>query len=112
MTGKKYEKPLYIDMDFDEALERFGTTDPKEVNESMERAKEKRPPRKKPSTAKPCQTATPSGRSRKREADGQTVSSSANARTRIPAGRTGYACKGRPNDSNGAALSVLLCRRT
>ena len=31
MTGKKYEPPLYIDMEFDEALERYVGTDPKEV---------------------------------------------------------------------------------
>jgi hypothetical protein len=40
MTGKKLEKPLYLDMDFGEALTRFTRTDPKEVEESMRRAKE------------------------------------------------------------------------
>jgi len=31
MPGRKYEKKLHIDMPFDEALERFAKTDPKEV---------------------------------------------------------------------------------
>jgi hypothetical protein len=69
MIGKKYEPPLYLDMDFEEALERFGTADPKEVKELMDRAKEKKPPEKSP-TAKPRQTATPSGRSKGRKTDG------------------------------------------
>jgi hypothetical protein len=69
MTGRKYEPPLYLDMDFEEALERFGTTDPKEVKELMERAKEKKPPGRKAPTARPRQTATPSGRSKGRKAD-------------------------------------------
>lgn len=50
--SKKYEPPLHIDMDFMEALERFGTTDPKEVKELMEQSKKKKPPRDKPPTAK------------------------------------------------------------
>lgn len=71
MTGKKYEPRLYLDMDFEEALERFGTTDPKEVKELMKRAKEKKPPGPdEPPTARPRQTATPSGRSKGRKADG------------------------------------------
>lgn len=37
---RKLERPLYIDMDFGEALRRFARTDPKEVEESMRRAKE------------------------------------------------------------------------
>ena len=40
MTGKKLEKPLYLDMDFGEALARFGRTDRKQVEESIRRAKE------------------------------------------------------------------------
>ena len=39
MTGKKYEKKLYIDMPFDEALGRFVGTDPKEVRELVGRKK-------------------------------------------------------------------------
>jgi hypothetical protein len=39
MPGKKYEKKLYIDMPFDEALERFAGTDPKEVRELIGRKK-------------------------------------------------------------------------
>lgn len=42
--GKKRERPLYLDMDFGEALERFAQTDPKEVAESIQRAKKKKPP--------------------------------------------------------------------
>ena len=48
MTGKKYEPPLYIDMDFDEALERYVGTDPKEVEKLGVRKKagrKKRPAR-------------------------------------------------------------------
>ena len=33
---KRYEKPLHIDMDFGEALERFAQTDPKEVDKAMQ----------------------------------------------------------------------------
>jgi hypothetical protein len=70
MTGRKYEPPLYLDMDFEEALERFGTTDPKEVRELMETGKTKKPPGPDNApTARPRQTATPSGRSKRRKAD-------------------------------------------
>lgn len=70
MIGKKYEKRLYLDMDFGEALERFGAADPKEVKELMEQAKEKKPPGPdKAPAATPRQTATPSGSSRRRKAD-------------------------------------------
>lgn len=46
MTGdkKKQEPPLALDLDFLEALERFTRTDPKEVAESVERSKQKKPP--------------------------------------------------------------------
>ena len=40
MTGKKLEKPLYLNMDFGEALKRFAQTDLKEVQESVKRSKE------------------------------------------------------------------------
>lgn len=40
--GKKYEPPLHIDMDFGEALERFGATDPKELDELLKRDKNKK----------------------------------------------------------------------
>ncbi|MDX8468954.1 hypothetical protein RFM26_24910 [Mesorhizobium sp. VK23B] len=39
MTGKKYEPPLHLDIDFAEALERFGVTDKQEADELIERAK-------------------------------------------------------------------------
>jgi hypothetical protein len=70
MTGKKYEPPLYLDIDFAKALERVGTTDKKEVYELIGRAKKKRPPGPDTPTAKPHQTATPSGRSKRRKPDG------------------------------------------
>lgn len=44
MAGKKYEKKLYIDMDFDEALERFGTTDPAELPDNIKLSKKRRGP--------------------------------------------------------------------
>lgn len=46
--GKKLEPPLYLDMDFEEALSRFVAADPKEVDESVERSKTRRPPRDEP----------------------------------------------------------------
>lgn len=41
---RKQEPKLVLDMDFGEALERFARTDPKEVAESIERSKQKKPP--------------------------------------------------------------------
>ena len=41
---KKLEPHLGLDMPFDEALERFIQTDPKEVEASIERSKQKKPP--------------------------------------------------------------------
>lgn len=48
MTGRKYEKPLYIDMDFEEALKRFGTTDPKELPDRIKLSQKKKGGGKKP----------------------------------------------------------------
>jgi hypothetical protein len=46
--GKKLEPKLKIDMPFAEALERFVQTKPKEVERSIEKAKQKkRPPKRK-----------------------------------------------------------------
>ncbi|WP_213980156.1 hypothetical protein [Sphingomonas sp. dw_22] len=42
------EKPLGLDMPFDEAFARFLGTDPKEVSENIERGKQKRGPPKQP----------------------------------------------------------------
>jgi hypothetical protein len=42
--GKKLEPPLKLDMSFDEALRRFVRAKPKEVDESIDRAKTKKPP--------------------------------------------------------------------
>ena len=45
MTGeRKTELPLKLDMDFGDALERFLRAKPKEVAESVERSKTKKPP--------------------------------------------------------------------
>lgn len=48
MTDKKDKRKLEpkfgLDMDFGEALERFAKTDPKEVAESIDRSKQKKPP--------------------------------------------------------------------
>ena len=44
--GKKApaKPPLFLDLDFEEALQRFVKTDPKEVEESVDRAEQKKPP--------------------------------------------------------------------
>jgi len=42
MTGKKYEPSLRLDMDFEEALERFGSADKKEVDKLLRRTKRKK----------------------------------------------------------------------
>lgn len=44
MTAGKRQPPLYLEMDFAEALERFAGTNPKEVDEGMDRAKTGKPP--------------------------------------------------------------------
>ena len=45
MTGeRKTEPPLKLGMDFSEALERFVRVKPKEIAESVDRAKTKKPP--------------------------------------------------------------------
>ena len=66
---RKLEPPLKLDLDFGQALERFLQTDPKEVDESIERSKSKKPPGAETPTARPRQTATPSGRSKGRKPD-------------------------------------------
>lgn len=43
-NGKKREKPLYLDMSPDEALERFIQTDPKELKRRLD--KKKGPPKR------------------------------------------------------------------
>lgn len=50
MTDKdrKTEPPFSLDLDFGEALERFIGTKPSEVAESVERAKQKKPPEDHP----------------------------------------------------------------
>lgn len=45
MTDKRKLEPSFkLDMNFEEALERFARTAPKEVVASVERSKQKRPP--------------------------------------------------------------------
>lgn len=41
---RKTEPPLFLDMDFEEALTRFARVKPEEVKESEARAKQKKPP--------------------------------------------------------------------
>lgn len=47
-TKKKVEPPLKLDMGFGEFLARVLQTDPKEVAESIDRAKTKKPPQDAP----------------------------------------------------------------
>ncbi len=47
--GKKLEPPLKLDMSFGEALNRFVATKPGEVEESIARSKQKKPPGAEPS---------------------------------------------------------------
>jgi hypothetical protein len=44
-TKKTYQKPLKIEMDFEEALERFGTTDPDELPANVKVSRKRREPR-------------------------------------------------------------------
>lgn len=54
---RKYEPPLALDVDFGEALSRFGQTDKKEADELADRAKSK----KKAAGAKPPPPESGSG---------------------------------------------------
>lgn len=49
MTKKrgKYENKLFIDMPFDEALERFALVKPLELDANLQKAKKKKPPGRK-----------------------------------------------------------------
>lgn len=58
---RKLEPPLKLDMDFSEALARFAATKPKEVAESVERSKTKKPPGSETPTARTSQKAKGSG---------------------------------------------------
>ncbi|MGH6821921.1 MAG: hypothetical protein ACREC4_00265 [Methylocella sp.] len=46
--GKKLEAPFKLDVSFDEALSRFAAAKPKEVDDSIAKAKAKKPPRDDP----------------------------------------------------------------
>jgi hypothetical protein len=50
---KPNEPPLKLDMSFGEALERFARVKPKEVAESVERSKAKKPPEGTPGRPAP-----------------------------------------------------------
>jgi len=52
MTGKTYEPPLYIEMDFEEALARFAQTDKKEADALAQQSKKKKAPEDKPPGAR------------------------------------------------------------
>ena len=51
--GRKHEPPLYIDMDFGEAAERFSGVDPREVEANIAKSKMKKPPGRKGSPSGP-----------------------------------------------------------
>jgi hypothetical protein len=53
MSPRKYEKPLHIDMDFGEALERFGTTDPDELPPNVKLRRSKKTGKGEPSPVEP-----------------------------------------------------------
>lgn len=67
--GKKLEPKLHLDLDFAEALERFARVKPEEVAESVERAKQKKPPEdgapRRPARSKERGGSSSSGRHRK-----------------------------------------------
>lgn len=71
MSGeRKTEPPLKLDMDFAEALERFVQTKPREVADSIERSKQKKPPQddvpRQPEVSRSRPTGSPPpGRKRK-----------------------------------------------
>lgn len=50
---RKTEPPLFLDLDFEEALSRFTRVKPEEVQESVDRAKQKKPPEDKPTRRRP-----------------------------------------------------------
>ncbi len=65
--GKKLEPPLRLDIDFTEALSRFVATDSKEVEDSVERSKTKKPPRDGPPRRRARQERDKSPVDRKRK---------------------------------------------
>lgn len=69
MTDKN-EKPLFLDLEFGEALRRFAKTDKKESDDLLDRTKQKKksPETKSPAT-RPRQRATPPSSSDKRLSD-------------------------------------------
>jgi hypothetical protein len=65
--GIKNPSPFKIKMGFDEALERFIRTDPKQVEANIKRSKKRKPPggKKKPSGGNPQSSSVVSLRSRR-----------------------------------------------
>ena len=47
MTKRKYDAPLYLEMPFGEALERFAGTKPEEVAAGIAKSKKAKPPGEK-----------------------------------------------------------------
>ena len=69
---RKTEPPFGLAIGFGEALRRLAKTDPKEVAESIERSKQKRPPGNEPprrSGRKHDVSSSPAGGQRKPEGD-------------------------------------------
>ena len=52
MTARKYEKPLHLEINFEEALERFGTADPAELPDNIKLSQKKRGDKKPPPVVK------------------------------------------------------------
>ena len=50
---RKTEPPLYLDLDFEEALSRFARFKPEEAEESVDPAKQKKPPEDMPTRRRP-----------------------------------------------------------
>lgn len=59
--GKKLEPKLGLNMDFDEAMSRFAATLPSEVEASIAKSKEKKPPDAKKKRKSPGGKKVPSG---------------------------------------------------
>lgn len=66
---RKTKPPFGLDMDFGEALERFIQTDSKEVAESVERSKQKRPPGNEPPRRPALKESGKASPGRKRKPD-------------------------------------------
>lgn len=54
MSGKELERPLFLDMDFGEALRRYAQTKPEEVTPAPGQKRKAARPEPKPRTDKPA----------------------------------------------------------